>query len=316
MTKPIAEDYGWNGSHWEYSGCEGEFQHALDLFYRDNPPPWPMGVYAPTEVSKEQMERIIATRKPFGGFYCVADGQVLSCDNSTGDAWVEAFPSKPEAVARLVNRHRTGYTETEENCKECEAKALLLACRTARIAYYRAEHGTPERALAIGRTQEAERAADEFLEHCRGCVRPGEVREDSELRRVVEWAHGIANSLSNNTSFSEQERQMFSVVRDGIISRVRGQWLAPGEMRAEGAEYWRGLAKEMEAQLIAAQERIGQLEFEREEVRKMRTIQKTFFRSPQGSAARNTALEDSRRLERWVDAALEPAKPTAATLFG
>lgn len=41
-----------------------------------------------------------------------------------------------------------------------------------------------------------------------------------------------------------------------------------------------------------------------------------FFRSPQGSAAKVAALEESRRLERWVDTALEPEKPTAATLFG
>lgn len=70
----------------------------------------------------------------------------------------------------------------------------------------------------------------------------------------------------------------------------------------------------MEAQSIAAQKRIEELEAERENVRKMRKAQKAFFQSTPGSAARLTALEDSRRLERWVDAALAP-KETPATLF-
>lgn len=59
---------------------------------------------------------------------------------------------------------KTGYAETEENCKGCEAKALLLTCRAARLAYYRAGRGTPERASAIGKVQETRRAADRFLE--------------------------------------------------------------------------------------------------------------------------------------------------------
>lgn len=61
-------------------------------------------------------------------------------------------------------------------------------------------------------------------------------------------------------------------------------------------------------------ERLGVAAEREEETRKMRAAQKAFFKSPQGSAAKIAALENSRRLERWVDAALE-AKPTAATLF-
>ena len=271
-------------------------------------------------IGKEYLDEIVSTRRPLGKFYA-KEGGVIACDNSTGDAWVEAFLDRSEAVEWLANGSRTGhkdcmgpcganqklfdflrrtygvtaldtemgdivgivsktgYAETEENCKGCEAKALLLACRAARIAYCRAGRGTPERASAIGRTVEAERAADKFLEHCKGA-------EDSESRKQ---------------SKSAILRGMFGYTDRGMGVTPRWEWTVQG-----GAE----------AYMKALEDRIRQLEFEREEVRKMRTVQKKFFRSPQGSAAKVAALEESRRLERWVDTALEPSKPTAATLFG
>ena len=94
---------------------------------------------------------------------------------------------------------------------------------------------------------------------------------------------------------------MFGYTDRGMGVTPRWEWTVQG-----GAE----------AYMKALEDRVRQLEFEREEVRKMRAVQKTFFRSPQGSAAKVAALEESRRLEKWVDAALEPPKPTAATLFG
>lgn len=190
---------------------------------------------------------------------------------------LEQWWAMKKAVIRLLpDELKAEYPEAERECRGCEAKALLLACRAARIAYRQAGRGTPERASAIGRTVEAERAADEFLEHCKGA-------EDSEQSK------------------SAILRGMFGYTDRGVGVTPRWEWTV------QGGE---------EAYMKALEDRVRQLEFEREEVRKMRTVQKKFFRSPQGSAAKVAALEESRRLERWVDAALEPAKPTAATLFG
>lgn len=101
MTKPVIEDCGWNGSRWKYQGGETEFQHALDLFYRENPPPWPMSAYHPTPVTQEQMEEIIGARRPLGRFYRTSDGSALGCDNSTGEAYVEEFGTEEECIEWL-----------------------------------------------------------------------------------------------------------------------------------------------------------------------------------------------------------------------
>lgn len=203
----------------------------------------------------------------------------------------EQWWAMKKAVIRLLpDEVKAEYPEAGKECKECEAKALLSACRAARLAYYRAEHSTPERASALGKVQEAEGAADRFLEgyteteeSCKGCMGPCGVCEDTKQSKGAIL------------------RGMFGYTDRGMGVTPRWEWTVQG-----GAE----------AYMKALEDRVRQLEFEREEVRKMRTVQKKFFRSPQGSAAKVAALEESRRLERWVDTALEPEKPTAATLFG
>lgn len=133
---------------------------------------------------------------------------------------------------------------------------------------------------------ELEAEYTETEESCKGCMGPCGMCEDTESRKQ---------------SKSVILREMFGYTDRGMGVTPRWEWTVQG-----GAE----------AYMKALEDRVRQLEFEREEVRKMRTVQKKFFRSPQGSAAKVAALEESRRLERWVDTALEPEKPTAATLFG
>ena len=191
-----------------------------------------------------------------------------------GEISFEQWWAMKRAVVQLLpDELKTGYAETEENCKGCEAKALLLTCRAARLAYYRAGRGTPERASAIGKVQETERAADRFLEgyteaeeNCKGCMGPCGMCEDTKQSK------------------SAILRGMFGYTDRGMGATPRWEWTVQG-----GAE----------AYMKALEDRVRQ-----------------FFRSPQGSAAKVAALEESRRLERWVDTALEPEKPTAATLFG
>lgn len=111
-----------------------------------------------------------------------------------GEISFEQWWAMKSAVVQLLpDELKTGYAETEENCKGCEAKALLSACRAARLAYYRAEHSTPERASALGKVQEAERAADRFLggytkaeENCKGCMGPCGMCEDTVIRDARE----------------------------------------------------------------------------------------------------------------------------------
>lgn len=248
------------------------------------------------QVTREQMAEIIETRRPLGLFYRVGDGGTIGCDNSTGEAWVAEFEDEGECKEWLRNGPERGAIV--KGCREMPLTEELQRIKQQGVGGFLPEV-----------TDEEFAKARQKMSGPKGGIGP----YSSELRRVVEWAHGIADSLSKNACFDEQERQIFRTVRDGIINRVRdkGMVCAMAEMDARPEK-----EKEMEAQLIAALERIEQLEFEREEVRKMRTAQKTFFKSPQGSAARNTALEESKQLERWVDTALEPVKPTAATLFG
>lgn len=236
-----------------------------------------------TRSTTEELQRI--KQQGVGGFLPeVTDGECAKAKQKMSGR--ERSPDS--AIRGDFEGMATGYAETEENCKECEAKALLSACRAARLAYYRAGRGTPERASAIGKVQETERAADRFLgyteteESCKGCMGPCGVCEDTKQSK------------------SAILRGMFGYTDRGMGVTPRWEWTVQG-----GAE----------AYMKALEDRVRQLEFEREEVRKMRTVQKAFFGNAPG-AIKWAALEESRRLEKWVDAALEPTSPTAATLFG
>ena len=57
----------------------------------------------PVEISRQQAEQVIDTRKPHGLFFMVGE-VVTGIDNRTGDVWTEDFATKRECLKWLKNR--------------------------------------------------------------------------------------------------------------------------------------------------------------------------------------------------------------------
>ena len=55
------------------------------------------------KVNYAQAKRIIDTRCPLGLFYVLEAGAYIGIDNSTGDAWTEAFPNLRKCKRWLIN---------------------------------------------------------------------------------------------------------------------------------------------------------------------------------------------------------------------
>lgn len=55
------------------------------------------------EVSLEKAIRIIEKRRPIGLFYQIDGNTYVGIDNSTGDAWVEEFPTLEECKNWLLD---------------------------------------------------------------------------------------------------------------------------------------------------------------------------------------------------------------------
>lgn len=143
---------------------------------------------------------------------------------------------------------------------------------------------------------ELETGYTEAEENCRGCMGPCGVCEGSEVEKVVKWAHGIADSLSKNKSFSEEEQEVFANVRDGVIRGVMdglGSCKACAEIERRVRER---LEKEMDAQCRAGQEKIMQLERVVRSGVEMRSAQNGYFRTRTGEN-----LDLARKLEREFD---------------
>ena len=62
------------------------------------------------EVTKEEAEAIIGTRKPIGVFLCMEDGRAVGIDNRTGDAWTEDFDDRADCLKWLLGWNK----ESEE----------------------------------------------------------------------------------------------------------------------------------------------------------------------------------------------------------
>ena len=94
---------------------------STDDFYA----PSPAGLVL---VSSSAAAEIIENRKPVGQFYYYERNQWIGIDNSTGDAWTEAFPSYKACVAWFREKEQTycgtityygtdeviGYTDLEK----------------------------------------------------------------------------------------------------------------------------------------------------------------------------------------------------------
>lgn len=52
-------------------------------------------------ITTNEMVKIIEKRRPNGLFICRERDLFVACDNTTGDAWVEDFITKEEAVKWL-----------------------------------------------------------------------------------------------------------------------------------------------------------------------------------------------------------------------
>lgn len=55
------------------------------------------------EISSEEVEKILNTRKPLGLFYTIENNKYIAIDNLKGDAWTEEFNTLPECFGYLLN---------------------------------------------------------------------------------------------------------------------------------------------------------------------------------------------------------------------
>lgn len=149
---------------------------------------------------------------------------------------------------------------------------------------------------------ELETGYTEAEENCKGCMGPCGRCGDAEAEKVVRWAHGIADSLSKNTSFSEEEQEVFATVRDGVIKGVMER--LEKEMDVAQSDYDEGGSREREFTRAAGRlieeaslkKRIRELEEALRMGIEMRDSQKTYFRTREGSA-----LDAARAMERAFD---------------
>ncbi len=56
------------------------------------------------EITQSEASEIIDKRKPKGLFWLKENGFYVAIDNSTGDAWTEAFKTKKECFDYLIYR--------------------------------------------------------------------------------------------------------------------------------------------------------------------------------------------------------------------
>jgi hypothetical protein len=61
------------------------------------------------KITPEQADSIIDTRKPLGLFYALKTGVYIGIDNSSGQAWAQAFPNLRNCTHWLV-RHSKHYS--------------------------------------------------------------------------------------------------------------------------------------------------------------------------------------------------------------